>query len=492
MDIPPREIELKFTLDLSRADEILNWLGQGRPQTNTRLTSIYFDTPRGLLRQAGLSLRVRNAGGHWIQTIKTRVASGGRLGRDEWEWETTGAEPDLAAARRTPVSAALERDGPLSPLFAVEVVRQAVDIRLPDSHIEACLDRGAITARGDRTPIGEIELELKRGEPAALFDLARRLQEAHPVRLSGITKADRGLAVCDGGGVGPRKFQPPALSSAMTAGEAFRAMARAALDQMVWNAEVLRETPQAEAIHQVRVGVRRLRATLRAFRTIAVDARHGELMARLKAIAGDLDPARNLDVFIDGAWARASHVAPQSHGDGPEAQRQVAYVRAGAAVESAAFGLLALDLMAWIEAGPWTLPGAAGAKDRDRPVKRFAATTLDRLEKRLWRSGRRLRPLEAEARHEIRIRAKGLRYAADIFDQLFEDHPKRARHYLAATEDLLENLGGLNDIETARRLTPRFSDDPDILAGEIRREATLLARAEQAFHALRRAKLFWR
>ena len=46
---------------------------------------------------------------------------------------------------------------------------------------------------------GEVELELKAGEPAALFGLARALAEAAPLRLSLATKASRGYALLAGG-----------------------------------------------------------------------------------------------------------------------------------------------------------------------------------------------------------------------------------------------------------------------------------------------------
>jgi len=493
VDGESREVELKFTLDPARGPEILAWLGQGRRPSRLVLTSIYYDTADRALHGAGFALRVRDDNGGWIQAVKSRLATGGKFGRGEWEAAVTGPVPDLAVARRTPAKRALGAGVRLETVFTVRVERSAVEIRTPDSVIEACLDSGQVEACDRRARVDELELELKSGSPLALFTLAHRLQETWPVGLSVVTKADRGFALAHDGALGARHFQAPRLTARMTAGEAFRAMARAAVEQIVWNAELLRAAPTPEAIHQTRVGLRRLRATLRTFKRVAADGRALALTARLKWLGGELDPARDLDVFIEGAWDRAAAAHDRSGDDANlRAARTAAYARAQAAARDPRLGELVLGLLSWIEAGPWTFDDADGARPRDRSLVRFAMAALEKGRARLLEAGSDLSRLDTETRHRLRIRAKGLRYAADVFDQVFHEHPKRARRFLAALEGLLEALGDLNDIATARVLAPTFTPSPDVLALEAARERTLVERAEAAFKQFRAVKPYWR
>ena len=93
--------------------------------------------------------------------------------------------------------------------------------------------------------------------------------------------------------------------------------------------------------------------------------------------------------------------------------------------------------------------------------------------------------------HKVRIQAKSLRYAADVFDQLYRAHPKRGRRFLKALETLLEDLGDLNDIAPARVLASGFSHAPEVLAGEAERERALIAAADKAFDHFKAAKPYW-
>jgi inorganic triphosphatase YgiF len=486
LDADYREIELKFAVDPAKGPEVLDWLRQGRRPSERTLIATYFDTSGGDLRRAGYSLRVRRDGDAWTQTVKSGQAPGGGLGRGEWETPNAGPTPDLCAARRTPAAVALRRNARLVPQFMVETRRQAVEIRMPGVTIEACLDLGGVEADGRRTPVAEVELELQAGGPEMLFDLARRLRQAFNLKLSAVTKAERGFALMQGAGITARRFRRPPLSASMTTGEAFQAMARAALEQIVWNAEVIGAAPTAEAIHQARVGLRRLRATVWLFRKVVADGQLPGLRAGLKGLAGELSVARDLDVFSVGAWGKAAAANPALL-----SAQAAAHERASAAVVSEATGRLLLETLAWIETGPWTLPGAEGARRRDRPVKRFARRALDKGRERLLAADPRLSKTSPEARHRTRILAKRQRYGADVFDQLFTDHPRRAARFLAALSSLLGSLGDLNDIETARIMAPAFAGAEAALEPEAVREGELLAAAEAAFDTVRKTKPFW-
>ena len=490
MNAEPREVELKFRLNPAFGPEVLAWLAQGRPQSTHTLRAIYFDTPERKLGRAGFALRVREENGRWEQTLKSRVAPDGKLGRGEWTCPRYGPTPDLKAARRTPARRVLDADADLRAAFTVTVDRRTVEIRTPDSFVEAALDSGLVQVGSRCARLDELELELKLGTPTALFGLASRLVEEFPADLSVVTKSGEEAAWWMVARCSLRHFEAPTLTGRMTAGEAFKVIARAALDQVLWNSELVREAPSSEAIHQARVGLRRLRTTLKTFKPVVEDGTWSAIRDGLKAFSAELDPARNLDVFIDGAWGRDA-VERGSEDAAPRAAQAAAYERARRAAGSPATRRVLLETLIWIEIGPWTQTGAKGARRRDRPITAFAAGSLEKARARMLADGARLSRLDPPSRHRIRIQAKALRYAADVFDQLFGDHPKRAKRFLKVLGTLLGDLGDLNDIATARVLAPGFSRAPEVLAREALRERERLAAAKNAFAAFRKAKPYW-
>lgn len=57
-----------------------------RVSTQERLISTYYDTPNSALKQRGLTLRVRDQSGHFLQTVKEGdLGSEDLLSRGEWE-----------------------------------------------------------------------------------------------------------------------------------------------------------------------------------------------------------------------------------------------------------------------------------------------------------------------------------------------------------------------------------------------------------------------
>ena len=392
-------------------------------------------------------------------------------------------------------------------MFVVDVRRRTLDVVEGESRIEISLDEGLAKAKGRQAAFAELELELKSGPQWGLFALARRLAAAGDLTLSFTTKAERGGALARPPRSFAHKFQPPALSPDMTAGEAFQAVARACLVQIAANAERLRRRASPEVIHQLRVGLRRLRSLITSFKKVVADARLPAIKAELKWITGELDAARNLDVLLHGDYRAA--VAQKDDAEGLKGlgtrlrgARRMAYVRAVAAAEGERFRRLLVDLLIWIEAGPWTAAEKMAAK-REQPVSRFAAAELAARRRKIARRGRRLRELDPAARHKLRIEAKKLRYAADVFGGLY-GRVKRARDFVTALKSVQDTLGELNDIVVGERLAHeaaaspgRAETDSAFVAGRITgaqhaRIGPLTDRAEAALKAFRDARPFWK
>ncbi|KSB89629.1 metal-binding protein [Caulobacter vibrioides] len=495
-----REIELKFLIAPEASDAILDRLGaEGAVR---RLDATYYDTADHALRRAGFGLRVRDGDGGRKQTLKS-ASAGGVFARGEWEAPVTGPGPDRDLLDQTPAGRIVNGDV-LAPVFAAKVERTLRLVEHGGAVIEAALDRGELQAGVDRAAVSELELELKTGQPAALFDLARDLMAHAPLRLSLVSKAERGYALALGEAPGARR-EAAVLTRDMTAAEAFQALGNTALGRLCVAAEALSDLPGPDAVHNLRVAARRLRALLKLFRPVTGRLAATPAADALKALADALGPARDLDVYIAGTWRPAAEADPQpveglgALGKALVDAQQVAYARALDAASPDRFGPLALDIAAWLEAGDW-LADPERVEDRGTPARAFAAGRLKALSKDVLSRGKDLDRLDAHQRHRLRIRGKGLRYAIDALAPLFPDHPKRLERWSAATRDLQDALGGLNDHALGAGLAREAAladGDPQAAyaAGALSAtpEATdrLMAGSKAALAELKDLKPFW-
>lgn len=486
------ETELKFRLGPGAVVRLSGHPALQGPQTSQSLRSVYFDTPDGVLRAAGFSLRVRTTPDGFAQTLKRQIAPG-QTARDEWEVTIASETLDLAALKATPAYRLLKGRRDLSPRFATTVVRRIRLVELDGALIEAAFDAGDLSCDDRREPIYELELELKRGDPAALFTLARKLARDLTIVLVFESKSQRGYRLAEGASRSPRRAVPTPLSPDATTAEAFRRIGMACLAQVSANAELLRVVRRPEAVHQLRVGLRRLRAAIGVFKPLLADADRQRIETELKWLAGETDAARDLDVFIRDVFHPMAQDAPSPDlaplGRRLLTARGQAYDRALAALQSPRYGLLMLETTAWIETAP--LP--------DEPVARFAAEALDHLHHQMEKRARTLADQDADTRHHLRIRAKRLRYAAEFFADLFPARRRRAR-YLQALERMQDTLGALNDLAVARDRIPGEAhlDDAALAfaAGRVigrreRDEAALLVAAVKASRRFHDARLFW-
>jgi triphosphatase len=484
-----REIELKFSCGPEDLAAVLAAAPAGDDKTR-ELISVYFDTPDLALQKAGASLRVREQEGRRIQTVKR----GQGLVREEHEAPIDGLAPD---PQLEPLPSLLPDGATLRPAFNVRVSRRQRTFRYRGAEIELALDQGEVTGGDRQRAICEVELELKSGPPEVLFGLARELAAAAPLYLAFDSKAAQGQALVTGGDQASRKGGKLVLPKDARVGEAFQAVARGALAQIAANAAPLRVAPGPEAVHQLRVGARRLRSALTTFqRVLEGDERLQPVKAELQWLSHDCDDARNLDVFADETLKPAELGPAPPKGvhalrDAVDMARHAAWVQAADAAASERFRTLMIDTTAWVETGAWRQnPGA------DEPIKPFARHALKRHLKKLGKRGREAHGGGDEARHHLRIEAKKLRYAVEAFGGLFSK--KRVKHYLERLKVLQEVLGGLNDLVTAEPLMAKLSLSPEaaFAAGELvgwktAHKPQLLARAEKTLHRLEAADRFW-
>lgn len=498
---PSTEVELKFLLLPGEGQAVSrNPLLAGA--TGTALSSVYYDTPDLDLRKRGIALRVRRAHGRYVQTVK-REGGTSLFDRGEWETEIGGPEPDRAALAGSPagdIPAAREGSG-LRSLFVTEVRRTSRIVREGDDLIEISLDHGEIVAGDRRASIDELELELKGGEARGLFVLARRLVGDTRLRLSFESKSERGYRLVAGEAPAAYNAEDVHVTGDMTGAEAFAVVMRNCLAQICDNANLLRETRNAEALHQLRVGLRRLRAALATFEPILPGGEFPRIVAESKWMGGELDAARDLDILIaDQADAErdddGTDRGPAMLDERLRVARAASYDRALAAIDSMRFALFVLDCAEWVEIGDWRESrDEEVAALRDARASVLAAVALDRLNRKLRKDAKHLATLDPSARHHVRIKAKKLRYAAEFFAEAFGKHGKgHRRKFTAALERLQGALGDLNDLAVSGQtlLAATGEEDAASVLHAGRKEARLLKKAVRACRDWRRAKAFWR
>lgn len=493
-----REIELKFLCEPADAAALLAAAPAGEDEVRD-LVSTYFDTPHQTLRKAGVSLRIRQANGKRVQTLKR----GDGFAREEHEAALAPDHPGLDLSAVTSLVPATMHDL-LAPVFDVKVRRRQRQVRLDGAEIELALDEGEIQGGQSVKAICELELELKSGRPEALFELARDLGRTAPLYRSFDGKATQGRALVDGALLEPRRSDKARLSREADVAGGFQSIARNALSQIAANAVILREAPSPGAVHQIRVGARRLKSALSAFKPILDGDGAGRLKAELDWLGEACADARALDVLLAETIepARASNRWTQSAvglsdlAETIEAARGRAHAKTAAMVASARFRALVLDAEAWIETGAW-LADKLHKDQREGAVTPFAARALDKRLKKLAKAGRDLTGADDEARHRARILAKKLRYASEAFAPLFDD--KAGQRFIKRLKELQDELGALNDEAGLAALFAEQPLDGQALfaAGRLVGEAGVrkrrrIRKAARAFDSLLDLTPFWR
>ena len=508
-----RKVEREFELKLGMAEAalkqfrekpILRDIGIGRPETR-KLRSVYYDTSSRRLMNAGYSLRIRRERGKWLQTLKgLPVESETGLTRFEYEVEVEEAAPDMDRIKpghfRKKVKALLDGK-PLEPVFETRIWRTTRLLGAPGkSKIELAVDTGEIRKQDRAVPISEIELELKSGEPHAVFAVAKDILHGEPFQLIRHSKAARGYRLTDDATLPharPSKSEPVILSADQTAGEAFLTIVRSCARQVLTNLEATMQSDDPEGPHQLRIGLRRLRGALRAHRNILDRKFAGDLDRSARALARLVGGLRDIDVLID------EFVRPYAsdHGNGTATQalldslfvhrdktRQA--VRDG--VLTGDYSELQLDMIGFLEAeGSDRLKNSDVAKAWGQSVIESACESLDRSWVKVANFGHQIDKLSVAERHEMRKALKNHRYTVEYYSSLYSK--KAVRRHVERLRKLQSDFGYLNDVAMVHKIRDIYESGPDPQGDVLWTIGHLQghhdARAESSWQA---AKIDWR
>lgn len=451
-----REIEVKLVTTAERlADLAAHPLFRGEVEQRT-LTAHYYDSPDWRLRQGGARLRTRNVGTMHEQTLK--LANGqGAIDRAEWNTPITDDQLDLDAFPKTARAHATRILGKaqLRQFATIETDRRMVAIHYQGAELEIAFDTARITANGHSERLTELELEVRQGRAADVLRLALELPLGDQLLWAATSKAERAYFLASGAVPSARKAAPVDLRPDMAASEAFQRIAWNCLDHLLANYRLVIDRRDAEAVHQSRVAIRRLRAACSIFSPIIADDKTGPLLAELKAAADTLGKARDLDVLIEAIRKQAEADALSEGLEELiahlEQQRSDIYDHVTEMLTGASFQKMLLETALWIEDGNWLKQPGTMARQAE-PISDYAAHELHRRQGKIAKALPKIAVLDPDQRHQLRIRIKKFRYATDFFSALADTPDRKARHkkLSSALSDLQDSLGELNDITTSR------------------------------------------
>ncbi|CUT15003.1 Adenylate cyclase EC 4611 [Bradyrhizobium sp.] len=465
------EIELKLLVDADRMAHFnaapviaINARNKG---TRKRLKSVYYDTPERTLRRNGLSLRVRQSGARFVQTVKTDAVDD-PLRRGEWEASVPSLAPDLALAMPfipEKLRGHLEAQ-PLETVFTGDVHRHARLIDLPSGTVEIAFDQGVLTAVDRSQRVSEIELELKSGSASAVYEIALRLAEHGDVKPSIRTKSARGFDLAADKPPSARRPRKLRLDASVTLDEAFATILRSCFLHLLQSLPAAEDGRNPEGIHQLRVSLRRLRSVLDLMRSAGVSSNVDTLRTEAKWLAQDLSAARDWDVFQIETLPTIATACPSvagfdALGLAAAGRQSDAYRKAHGALEDRRCAMFLLGLGNWIEARGWRNDVATEDLGQlAEPAADFAARILSAQYAKLLKRGRRFKSLSAEGLHRVRLATKRLRYLSEFLLPLFADR-KSARKFARRLAGLQEQLGAFNDMAVTASLLDRLDAEPD-------------------------------
>jgi CHAD domain-containing protein len=425
------------------ADEI----DAAAPELPTVVESTYHDTPDLRLARAGATLLYRDDDG-WVVKLGRETAGGPPMPPDEHRFDG-GA--DDAPAEAVDLVRALVRTARVGPVARLRTRRRRVELHDPSGKplAEVFDDEVTVLAAGRvAARFRELEIEVDDAAPEALADtLVSRLRSAGAGPPDPNPKIVRAL--------GWRALEPPdvtalgRLGPSPSAGDVIRATLEASVARLVAHDPGVRLGDDPEDVHQARVATRRLRSDLRTFRDLLDHDWTQALRQDLKSLGHDLGAVRDTEVLLDRLRARVERL--------PDGDRD------------AGKRIVQLLLQRWDEARTKlcdTLGSTGYAELLDRLVEAAhepalepaateerAADVLPSLVRAPWDKLRKTveelpdDPSD-EALHDVRIRAKRCRYAAEAVAPAVG---KQARTFAKAIAEIQDVLGEHQDAVVAEQ-----------------------------------------
>lgn len=433
-----REIEFKFRVPADSAIDvgaIVSSLAAYFTKESPReMVAIYYDTPHLSLLRWGITMRNRRGGGDDGWHLKIPAGTSGNAPvRDELHLDATaGQVPVEFVSLVTP----LLRRQELRAMATVNTTRQpflitAEDgtelLEVVDDHVTVDTD----SSTGPAVSFHEVEVELLRDEKRS-HKIAASVSQAllaAGAKASSMSKAAQAL--------GPAAADPPDVpalpfpKAQQPAVDALKAVFSTYVrDLLLADVGVRRGLP--DAVHQMRVACRRLRSSLKTFSVLLDSSSVDYLRDELRWLASELGEVRDTEVQLARLTKLSDDPAVIEYITSTlEARLRAATSSALAALRSDRHDYLVEDLVLLVSEPPIT------------PLAfQPAAETLPECVREPWRRLRKVvRRASADGPatqwHDVRIRAKQARYAAEAVAPVLGKDFRRLSTVLAKATDIL-------------------------------------------------------
>jgi triphosphatase len=457
----------------------------GRPRTQS-IKIVWHDSPEHVLLADGLALAEQR--GAW--RLERMVP-----GEDTWlpgqPAPVLSDAPDLSAL-----------PSPLAPLAAFDGRRTASVHRFDDESVTLTVERGTLRAVTAERSVARILLS---GEAAAVHSAAMLIADAMPVAVPLASLAAEAVALATGRTPPPRHLGAPSLPEMLADVPAALAHIIGHLTDVILayapRATTLDETG-SEAVHQMRVAVRRARSAISIFRPAVEAGALNPINDRLRALARQLGPSRDWDVFADETIPA---IREAMSGDQRVERLAAAAIRRRRAhrseltayLASAEFRKLGIELAWFTATGSSPAPAEAPAELVTASLAAFSAAVLQHRCRRLVSAGKRMEDLDIPGLHGVRLRAKRARYAAEMFATLYRG--KAVNRFIRRLGSLQQRLGVLNDGAVAMHMLEelggpggRHAYAAGVVAGFLAaRAGKIRPRIVLAFEKFRRQPAYW-
>lgn len=457
---------------------------------------MYLDTPALALARHGVALRVRRTGRRWEATAKwSGTVAGNVHERAELTRPLSGPPRMPFRLPRGPLAVqltALVAGRPLRPILTSVIHRRRFDVvdgdgtAPPGIVAELALDRVVLQAPGKRRRQDrycEVEIELRQGARHDLTRIVDRLRRHCRLLPSVESKFARGLHLL---GHAPSVVEPALVSSDDTVESAARKIVARHLARLRRHDPGVRIGKDPEAVHDMRVATRRMRAALRVFQHGFPKALRAYLRGELAWLARRLGAVRDLDVQLaaldrfcsdPGGPERAALAPYRAHLEGRRRQRHRSLL---AALRSSRYLRLLAEIEAFTLADSRLLTRSRRAQE---PVAKAGRKAIRKTFRRLLEHGDAIGVAPtAEELHALRIRAKRARYLLEFLRDLV-DRP--GRRLVKRLVELQDQLGAHQDSIVGVQAVRRYAESLDPRAdAELgwhleRFAATQLRRAEK-------------
>lgn len=414
---------------------------QGRPRMQ-RQRVIWHDTADQALARAGMSLAEER--GHW------RLE---QLTPDAATWLPAAPAPVLERAA-TPADFEHPLPAPVAAVAGFDGRLATYSLAGEQGSIMLGLLRGSLRSVAEEQPTCRV---LLAGDEPMLRELACAAGEELRLAVPVACLAAEALALAHAVPPAPRRQGAPILPDGLSVAAAFAHILGHLTDVMLhFAAAVLDPRSGPEPVHQMRVALRRLRSCFAVFRPVVQCEQVQAADAALKALGNRLGPARDWDVFMTETVPTISASLPddarlQRLFRAADRRRQECYAGLRGFLQGPGFRRLGIEL-AWLAAADsWQAALEQPVQDALRgPVPPFAAEVLQRRLRKLLGAAEEIEDMPLAALHDIRLRAKRLRYAAEVFAPLFPG--KAPRRFIERLSRLQQQLGVLNDAVVAGAL----------------------------------------